>query len=224
LLKVNGSVEIPYISDENADEDPDLRVTVEDEGPIGKRIKDAMFSKGKGLILEKVRVWVQSMARGGPVKEELDVKKPVKQSNTPATAAVKNDSVKKESVVVEKKKEEEKKSKKGRKSIVMSEKFNCRAKDLFEILMDENRWKGFTQSNARISKEVGGEFSIFDGSVTGNNLELQEGKLIVQRWRFGSWNDGDQSQVCGFASHFDCDCDCVRGYNINRSISCCCYY
>ncbi|WJX78712.1 hypothetical protein P8452_61902 [Trifolium repens] len=190
LLKVNGSVEIPYISDENADEDPDLRVTVEDEGPIGKRIKDAMFSKGKGLILEKVRIWVQSMARGGPVKEELDVKKPVKQSNTPATAAVKNDSVKKESVVVEKKK-----SKKGRKSIVMSEKFNCRAKDLFEILMDENRWKGFTQSNARISKEVGGEFSIFDGSVTGNNLELQEGKLIVQRWRFGSWNDGDQSQV-----------------------------
>jgi activator of HSP90 ATPase len=134
------------------------------------------------------------MARGSPVKEELDVKKPVKQSNAPA--AVKNDSVKKE-IVVEKKEEEKK---------------------------NENRWKGFTQSNARISKEVGGEFSIFDGSVTGNNLELQEGKLIVQRWRFGSWNDGDQSQVCGFASHFDCDCDCVRGYNINRSISCCCYY
>ena len=52
--------------------------------------------------------------------------------------------------------------------------------------MDENRWKGFTQSNVRISKEVEGEFSIFYGSVTGTNLELQEGKLIVQRWRFGS--------------------------------------
>ena len=61
--------------------------------------------------------------------------------------------------------------------------------------MDENRWKGFTQSNVRISKEVEGEFSIFDGSVTGTNLELQEGKLIVQRWRFGSWNDGVQSTV-----------------------------
>nr|KYP70623.1 Activator of 90 kDa heat shock protein ATPase isogeny 1 [Cajanus cajan] len=88
-----------------------------------------------------------------------------------------------------------KEEKKGRKSISMTEKFNCRARDLFEILMDENRWKGFTQSNARISKEVGGEFSIFDGSVTGTNLELQEGKLIVQRWRFGSWNDGVQSTV-----------------------------
>ena len=77
----------------------------------------------------------------------------------------------------------------------MTERFNCRAKDLYEILMDENRWKGFTQSNARISKEVGGEFSIFDGSVTGTNLELQEAKLFVERWRFGIWNDGVQSTV-----------------------------
>ena len=45
------------------------------------------------------------------------------------------------------------------------------------------------------SWQVGGEFSIFDGSVTGTNLELQEAKLIVQRWRFGSWNDGVQSTV-----------------------------
>ncbi|KAK3198903.1 hypothetical protein Dsin_022318 [Dipteronia sinensis] len=61
--------------------------------------------------------------------------------------------------------------------------------------MDENRWKGFTQSNAKISKEVGEEFSIFDGSVTGKNLELEDGKLIVQKWRFGSWPDGIDSTV-----------------------------
>ena len=95
------------------------------------------------------------------------------------------------------KKEEVNKSegKKGFKLISLTEKFNCRARDLFEILMDENRWRGFTQSNARISKEVGGEFSIFDGSVTGKNLELEEGMLIVQRWRFGSWPDGIESMV-----------------------------
>ena len=61
--------------------------------------------------------------------------------------------------------------------------------------MDENRWKGFTQSNAKISKDVGGEFSIFDGSVTGTNVELKEGKLIVQKWRFGNWPDGIFSTV-----------------------------
>ncbi|CAJ1908110.1 unnamed protein product [Sphenostylis stenocarpa] len=194
LLQVDGTVEIPYISDENADEDPELKITVNDEGPVGKRIKDAMFSKGKPLILEKVRVWVQSMANGGPVKDELDNKKtaPVPSpSPSPSPSPTTVAGPKKESSAGPKKKKE----KKGVKSISMTERFNCRAKDLFEILMDENRWKGFTQSNARISKEVGGEFSIFDGSVCGTNLELQEGKLIVQKWRFGSWNDGVQSTV-----------------------------
>ncbi|CAL8991486.1 unnamed protein product [Prunus brigantina] len=78
----------------------------------------------------------------------------------------------------------------------MTEKFSCRAKDLFEILMDENRWKVCSQSNAKISKEVGGQISIFDGSVTGTNLELQNGSLIVQKWRFGSWLDGIESTIC----------------------------
>ncbi|KAG6580797.1 Activator of 90 kDa heat shock protein ATPase-like 1, partial [Cucurbita argyrosperma subsp. sororia] len=86
-------------------------------------------------------------------------------------------------------------AKEGFKTITLTEKFSCRANILFEILMDDNRWKGFTQSNAKISKEVGGEISIFDGSVTGKNLELEEGKLIVQQWRFGSWPDGIHSTV-----------------------------
>ncbi|KAJ6864568.1 hypothetical protein NC651_035198 [Populus alba x Populus x berolinensis] len=191
LLKVDGSVEIPYISDENADEDPEIRVTVKDEGPIGKTLKDAMFSKGKPVVEEKVRVYVQSMAKGGPAKEELESKKVEKRGQPVAGASVKNAGSVAPVVV----KEVKEVKKEGFKSINLTEKFSCRAKDLFEILMDENRWKGFTQSNARISKEVGGEFSIFDGSVTGRNVELQEGKLIVQQWRFGNWPDGIVSKV-----------------------------
>ncbi|WCJ34045.1 hypothetical protein M5689_015371 [Euphorbia peplus] len=191
LLKAEGTVELPYISDENADEDPEIRVLVKDDGPVGKRLKEAMWAKGKPVIEEKVRVYVQSMARGGPAREELEAKKvaPKGQSGEvkKAVAAA--------APVVEKKEVKKKEGKKGFKSINMTEKFSCRAKDMFEILMDENRWKGFTQSNAKISKEVGGEFSIFDGSVTGRNLELQEGKLIVQNWRFGSWPDGIISTV-----------------------------
>ncbi|XP_057450575.1 uncharacterized protein LOC130742487 [Lotus japonicus] len=184
LLKVTGGVEIPYISDENADEDPEVRVTVNDEGPIGRRIKEAMVLKGKPLVVEKVKSWVQSMAKGGPVKEELETKKvsPPQQNQNQKPATEGSAAPTKE-------------VKKGVKSIRLTERFNCRARDLYEILMDENRWKGFTQSNARINKEVGGDFSIFDGSVTGTNLELKEAKLIVQRWRFGSWNDGVVSTV-----------------------------
>ncbi|XWS59271.1 hypothetical protein CRYUN_Cryun08bG0107100 [Craigia yunnanensis] len=198
LLKVDGSVEIPYISDENADEDPEVKVTIKDEGPIGKTLKEAMQVKGKPLVLEKVRDFVQTMAKGGPAKDELEAKKlaPKNGNNNTNSAGVSNekDGVEKEAKK-EVKKEVKQEEKKGFKTITMSEKFNCRAKDMYEILMDENRWKGFTQSYARISKEVGGQICIFDGSVTGSNLELQEGKLIVQRWIFGSWPDGIDSTV-----------------------------
>ncbi|XP_050227172.1 uncharacterized protein LOC126676892 [Mercurialis annua] len=195
LLKVEGSVEIPYIADENADEDPEIRVLVKDEGPIGKRLKEAMVTKGKKVIEEKIRVYVESMAKGGPARDEVESKKlaPKGQSSAAGKDSVSGGGG---STVVEKKEKEVKKEgKKGFKTITMTEKFSCRAIHLFEILMDENRWKGFSQSNAKISKEVGGEFSIFDGSVTGRNVELKEGKLIVQKWRFGSWPDGVVSTV-----------------------------
>lgn len=50
--------------------------------------------------------------------------------------------------------------------------------------------RGLLKSNAKISRDVSGAISLFDGSVTGMNLELEEGKLIVQKWRFGSRPDG----------------------------------
>ncbi|KAL9676647.1 hypothetical protein QQ045_004863 [Rhodiola kirilowii] len=196
LLKAEGNVEIPYIADENADEDPEIRFTVRDDGPVGKRLKDAMATKGKQLILEKVRVYVESMAKGGPAKDNLQAKKaPAKSGNEVSAGTASNSAagaVPNNGEVVKKLKKDDKK---GFKTITLTEKFSCRARDLYEILMDDNRWKGFTQSNAKISKEVGGEFSIFDGSVTGKNVELQESKLIVQKWRFGSWADDIYSTV-----------------------------
>ncbi|CAN8259659.1 unnamed protein product [Cochlearia groenlandica] len=196
ISKSEGFVDMPYISDENADEDPDIRFSVKDEGTIGKTLKEAMVSKGKTIILEKVRVYVQTMANGGPCKDELESKKVTPKS---ATLAAEKSGVSavaaEEKKVVKEEKKTTKKTKKGFKTITMTEKFNCRAKDLYEILMDENRWKGFTQSNAKISKDVNGEISVFDGSVTGKNLELEVGKLIVQKWRFGSWPDGLDSTV-----------------------------
>lgn len=192
LLIADGVVEVPYISDENADEDPDLRVIVKDEGPIGRRLKDAFLIKGKEFVLKQIRVYVDAMAKGGPAKEELEVRKVnPKAAGAAATAAAPAQAAAPPAAPVKK----VEKKKEGFKTIKMTEKFSCRAMNMYEILMDENRWKGFTQSNAKISKEVGGEISIFDGSVTGTNLELQEGKLIVQKWRFGSWPDGLHSTV-----------------------------
>ncbi|CAL5005823.1 unnamed protein product [Urochloa decumbens] len=193
--KVTGAAEVPYLADENADEDPDLRVTVRgDETPLARRAKDAFLARGKPLVLEKIREFVAAMAKGGPAKDELESKKTPAKAGGAATAPAKREEALAPAPAAKEKKAKGK-DKEGFKTIEMTEKFYCRAKDIYEILMDENRWKGFTQSNARISREVGGEFSLFDGSINGINEELQEGKLIVQKWRFGSWPDGLYSTV-----------------------------
>ncbi|MEO8146551.1 MAG: SRPBCC domain-containing protein [Bacteroidia bacterium] len=43
-------------------------------------------------------------------------------------------------------------------------------------------WSG---DEAVMSTEAGTEFSIFDGSIVGKNLEFEENKKIIQQWYFG---------------------------------------
>jgi activator of HSP90 ATPase len=43
----------------------------------------------------------------------------------------------------------------------------------------------WTADLAEMSTEPGSEFSLWDGSIVGKNLEFQENKKIVQQWYFG---------------------------------------
>lgn len=200
LLRVTGSIEVPYLADENAGEDPELKIVVLDgDGPIGHRIKNAFIAKGKPVILQKIRSYVQAMSKGGPAKDELEVRKAPSDFEKPQLAtAMTGKPAAGAPLYHETTSNTEKKAKDEKerfRTITITERFNCGARDLYEVLMDENSWKGFTHSNARISKEIGGRFSLIDGSITGVNEELQEGRLIVQKWRFSSWADGIHSTV-----------------------------
>jgi activator of HSP90 ATPase len=42
----------------------------------------------------------------------------------------------------------------------------------------------WTGDEAVMSTEPGSEFSMWDGSIVGKNLEFEEGKKIVQQWYF----------------------------------------
>ena len=43
----------------------------------------------------------------------------------------------------------------------------------------------WTGEPAIMSTEVGSEFSLWDGSIEGKNLEFEVGRKIVQQWYFG---------------------------------------
>jgi len=67
--------------------------------------------------------------------------------------------------------------------------------DVYEALMDSRRHAKFTGGGARISRKVGGRFSVFDGYAEGKNLNLAAGRKIVQTWRAYDWPEGHFSTV-----------------------------
>jgi activator of HSP90 ATPase len=58
-------------------------------------------------------------------------------------------------------------------------------------------WSG---ENAEMSTEPGTEFSLWEGSIIGKNLEFIDGKKIVQQWYFG---DQEEKSIVTMILHED---------------------
>ena len=73
--------------------------------------------------------------------------------------------------------------------------FKASPKEVYDALMDSRKHARFTQDKARISPKVGGRFSAYSGYITGINLELVQGRKIVQIWRASNWPEEHESRV-----------------------------
>jgi activator of HSP90 ATPase len=73
--------------------------------------------------------------------------------------------------------------------------FKATPHEVYETLMDEKKHAEFTGGAAKISRKVGGKFSISDGEIEGKNLELVPDQKIVQTWRYSDWPAGHYSTV-----------------------------
>jgi activator of HSP90 ATPase len=82
-------------------------------------------------------------------------------------------------------------SKRIRQSITLS----ATPEEVFEVLMDSRKHAALTGSAAKISREVGGEVSAYDGYVEGKNVEIVRNKRIVQLWRGSDWPPGHYSRA-----------------------------
>jgi uncharacterized protein YndB with AHSA1/START domain len=57
--------------------------------------------------------------------------------------------------------------------------------DVYRALTDAAILERWTGEAAEMSAEAGSEFSLWEGSISGKNLELVKDKMIVQEWYFG---------------------------------------
>lgn len=74
-----------------------------------------------------------------------------------------------------------------------------RPKEVYNLFMDENILGALTGGKVTMSNEINGKFEVFDGYCTGFNIELKEGKKIIQGWHFAEkgWPD-DHFSLCTF--------------------------
>lgn len=68
-------------------------------------------------------------------------------------------------------------------SIVVRFSLHAPAKAIYEAWLDSAKHTAMTGSPASASRQVGGEFTAWDGYIRGKNLLLIENKKIVQSWR-----------------------------------------
>jgi activator of HSP90 ATPase len=66
---------------------------------------------------------------------------------------------------------------------------------VYEALMDSKKHAAFTHAAAHIKRKVGGEYTAYDGYISGMNLELIPDRLIRQSWRAVDWEEGVFSTV-----------------------------
>ncbi len=69
--------------------------------------------------------------------------------------------------------------------------------EIYEIFMDAKKHSKLTESKAKVSREIGGSFSIYEGALSGKNVELIRDKKIVQTWRGDgeNWPKGHYSTI-----------------------------
>ncbi len=82
------------------------------------------------------------------------------------------------------------------KTIQQSVTFAATPERLFEIYMDAKQHGAATGGGkVSIGRRVGSVFSAFGGAITGRNLVVVPGRMIVQSWRSGGWKKTDVDSI-----------------------------
>lgn len=62
---------------------------------------------------------------------------------------------------------------------------NATADEVYQAITNPLSIKIWTNSETVMSTEPNSEFSMFDGEISGRNIEFEENKKVIQEWYFG---------------------------------------
>ncbi|KAL2161902.1 hypothetical protein VTH06DRAFT_7687 [Thermothelomyces fergusii] len=82
-------------------------------------------------------------------------------------------------------------------TVTDNEEFRTTAEELYQTFTDPQRIAAFTRAPPKVFEgaKKGGKFELFGGNVSGEYLELEQPKKIVQSWRLDQWPAGHYSTL-----------------------------
>lgn len=72
---------------------------------------------------------------------------------------------------------------------------NTTPRELFDIFIDSKKHGELLGAKVSMSAKEGARFSCFDGNVTGRNLLIVPGRMIVQSWKGNVWEQDDLDSI-----------------------------
>ena len=67
--------------------------------------------------------------------------------------------------------------------------------DLFAMFLDAKKHSALTGMPARTTGKAGGGFTAFGGQISGRNLLIVPGRMVVQAWRSSRWKSSDPDSI-----------------------------
>lgn len=191
--EVEGSLEIPNLSEEHEPQSVDVNVAVKTSGKEAELLKEFMRTKGAEYIKNVLGTYTSSL------KEEFS-----QGMILPTKDQVNSTAPSKPTAVVEKHEKNNRIEKPSKRSgvaievttLTMTESFKCTAEEFYNAMTIKEMVQAFTQGPAVLEIEKGGRFQLFDGNISGVFLELLPNKRIRQTWRSKAWPEAYCSEVC----------------------------
>lgn len=179
-----GSVTIPNLSEENSAHEIDVQVSLKDNAKEAEPLKEVMNKKGKQVIRDLLNNYIENL--------QLEFSKGM---ILPPKDGASGDKIKNLSSGFNKKVSmqpvlsncESRSKVTDVTTIEITEKFQCRARDLYDALTRIEMVTAFTRGQVKLDPVPGGVFELFGGNINGTFLELIPNKKIVQKWRCKQW-------------------------------------
>jgi activator of Hsp90 ATPase protein 1 len=95
--------------------------------------------------------------------------------------------------------------------------FTATAQDLYSCFVEPEKLTRWTRNQVSVEPKVGGEFSLFQGNISGKFLSLEPGKEIEQTWRLSSWPEGALPRGTRLTTGHYCNLKMVFDQGINTT-------